>query len=69
MLAQYAETNTPASRVLYINSKDATTYYNNNQSNFDFVLDEPIVVPDHHSILMSIYSAEIPIAFITFAMA
>ena len=66
MLAQYAETNTPASRVLYINSKDATTYYNNNQSNFDFVLDEPIVVPDHHSILMSIYSAEIPYSFYNF---
>ena len=66
MLAQYAETNTPASRVLYINSKDATTYYNNNQSNFDFVLDEPIVVPDHQSILMSIYSAEIPYSFYNF---
>ena len=36
MLAQYAETETPASRVIYINSKDATTTFNNNQSDFDF---------------------------------
>jgi hypothetical protein len=66
MLAQYAETETPASRVIYINSKDATTTFNNNQSDFDFTLDEPIVVPDHHSILMSIYSAEIPYSFYNF---
>ena len=66
MLAQYAETETPASRVIYINSKDATTTFNNNQSDFDFTLDEPIVVPDHHSILMSVYSAEIPYSFYNF---
>ena len=66
MLAQYAETETPASRVIYINSKDATTTFNNNQSDFDFTLEEPIVVPDHHSILMSVYSAEIPYSFYNF---
>jgi len=66
MLAQYAETETPASRVIYINSKDATNTYNNNQSDFDFSLDEPIIVPDHHSILMSVYSAEIPYSFYNF---
>tara|TARA_R100001126_G_C4869152_1_gene171975 strand:+ start:344 stop:1456 length:1113 start_codon:yes stop_codon:yes gene_type:complete len=66
MLAQYAETETPASRVIYINSKDATITFNNNQSDFDFTLEEPIVVPDHHSILMSVYSAEIPYSFYNF---
>ena len=66
MLAQYAETETPASRVIYINSKDATTTFNNNQSDFDFTLEEPIIVPDHHSILMSVYSAEIPYSFYNF---
>jgi len=66
MLSQYAETETGASRVLYINSKDATITYNNNSSDFDFTLEEPIVVPEHHSILMSVYSAEIPYSFYNF---
>ena len=57
MIASYAETETQASRVLYINSKDATTTFNNNTSDFEFVLEEPIVIPEHHSIVMSIYSA------------
>ena len=66
MLAAYRETNTDASRVLYINSKDATTYYNNNQSDFVFTLQEPVVVPEHHSMMMSVYSAEIPYSFYNF---
>jgi len=66
MLAQYAETETEASRVLYINSKDATATFGGNRADFDFTLEEPIVVPDHHSILMSVYSAEIPYSFYNF---
>ena len=66
MLAQYAETETVASRVLYINSKDATQVFNANSSDFDFTLEEPIVVPEHHTILMSIFSAEIPYSFYNF---
>ncbi len=65
-IAAFKETDTAASRVLYINSKDATVYYNNNQSDFSFTLEEPIVVPEHHSMLMSIYSAEIPYSFYNF---
>jgi len=65
-LAPYKETETPASRVLYINSKDATTFFNNNQSDFIFSLEEPVVVPEHHSMLMSVYSAEIPYSFYNF---
>lgn len=66
MIAAYKETETPASRVLYINSKDATTFFNNNQSDFIFALEEPIVVPEHHSFLLSVYSAEIPYSFYNF---
>ena len=66
MLASFPETETTASRVLYINSKDATAIFNNNRADFDFTLEEPIVVPDHHSILMSVYSAEIPYSFYNF---
>ena len=66
MLAAYKETETAASRVLYINSKDATTFFNENQSDFIFSLQEPIVVPEHHSMLMSVFSAEIPYSFYNF---
>lgn len=66
MLAAYKETETAASRVLYINSKDATTFFNQNQSDFIFSLQEPVVVPEHHSMLMSVFSAEIPYSFYNF---
>ena len=66
MLAAYKETESSASRVLYINSKDATTFFNDNQSDFIFSLEEPIVVPEHHSMLMSVFSAEIPYSFYNF---
>ena len=60
------ELETPAARVLYINSKDATTQYGDFSTNFDFQLEEPITVPPHHIILMSLYSAEIPYSFYYF---
>tara|TARA_R100000541_G_scaffold58880_2_gene70933 strand:- start:95 stop:1234 length:1140 start_codon:yes stop_codon:yes gene_type:complete len=66
MLASYKETGTTASRVIYINSKDATSIMGDNRSDFDFTLDEPIVVPPHHNILLSVYSAEIPYSFYNF---
>ena len=65
-MTSYAETETPASRVLYINSDNATTRYNNADTDFEFVLEEPIVVPTHHAILASVYSAEIPYSFYNF---
>ena len=61
-----AETGTPASRVVFINSGDATAIFNDNTSNFMFVFDEPIIVPNHHSILMSLIGAEIPYTFYNF---
>ena len=66
MLASYKETETSASRVIYINSSDATSIMGNNRSDFDFTLEEPIVVPPHHNILLSVYSAEIPYSFYNF---
>ena len=65
-MTSYAETETPASRVLYINSDDATTTYGGKDTDFEFVLEEPIVVPNHHAILASVYSAEIPYSFYNF---
>jgi hypothetical protein len=65
-MTSYAETETPASRVLYINSDNATTKYNNRDTDFEFVLEEPIVVPTHHAILASVYSCEIPYSFYNF---
>ncbi len=55
MIAAYKETETKASRVLYINSKDATTIFQDNRSDFTFTLEEPIVVPEHPNILMSVF--------------
>ena len=66
MLGSYKETETSASRVIYINSKDATSIMGDNRSDFDFTLEEPIVVPPHHNILLSVYSAEIPYSFYIF---
>lgn len=65
-LAAYKETETNASRVIYINSKDATSIFGDNRSDFNFVLEEAIVIPDHHNILLSVYSAEIPYSFYNF---
>lgn len=67
-MTSYAETETPASRVLYINSDNATTRYNNADTDFEFVLEEPIIVPTHHAILASVYSAEIPYSFYNFEL-
>jgi len=68
MLAAYKETGLNASRVIYINSKDATSVLGGNRSDFNFVLEEPIVVPEHHNILLSVYSAEIPYSFYNFRL-
>tara|TARA_R110000803_G_scaffold74865_1_gene138965 strand:+ start:2796 stop:3941 length:1146 start_codon:yes stop_codon:yes gene_type:complete len=68
MLGTYKETGTTASRVIYINSKDATAIMGDNRSDFDFTLEEPIVVPPHHNILLSVYSAEIPYSFYNFRL-
>ena len=55
-----------ASRVIFINSANATTIFNNVRTNFEFVIEEPIIVPNHHSIVLSLMSAEIPFSFYRF---
>ena len=60
------ETETRASRVLFISSGDATTIFNNNRSNYKFTLEEAVAVPNHHSILLSLIGAEIPYSFYNF---
>ena len=64
-----AETGTGASRVLFINSADATQNLSDNRSittDFLFVPDESIVVPPHHQILLSIHHTQIPFSFYNF---
>lgn len=61
-----AETSTLASRVIFINSLNATNYFNEQKSNFQFIMDEAVVVPQHHSIMLSLMSAEIPFSFYRF---
>ena len=53
------ETETRASRVLFLSSGDATAIFNDNRSNFKFTLEEPVMVPNHHSIVMSLIGAEV----------
>ena len=60
------ETETRTSRVLFISSGDATAYFNDNRSNYKFTLEEAVVVPNHHSIVMSLIGAEIPYSFYNF---
>ena len=60
------ETETRTSRVLFISSGDATAIFNENRSNYKFTLEEAVVVPNHHSIVMSLIGAEIPYSFYNF---
>tara|TARA_R110000850_G_scaffold128272_4_gene247663 strand:+ start:1831 stop:2970 length:1140 start_codon:yes stop_codon:yes gene_type:complete len=60
------ETETRTSRVLFISSGDATAIFNDNRSNYKFTLEEAVVVPNHHSIVMSLIGAEIPYSFYNF---
>tara|TARA_R110001592_G_scaffold38567_2_gene127081 strand:+ start:3479 stop:4561 length:1083 start_codon:yes stop_codon:yes gene_type:complete len=62
------ETGTGASRVMFINSADATQHANNNflTTDYIFIPDESIVVPPHHNILMSIHHVQIPYSFYNF---
>ena len=58
------ETETAASRVLFVSSRDATfTRDPYNKYDFTFNLDEPILVPENHSIMMSLFTATIPYSF------
>jgi len=64
------ETATDASRVLFINSGD-TQPYNSDPSittDYVFIPDESIVVPPHHTILLSLHHVQIPFSFYNFQL-
>ena len=62
------ETSTDASRIFFIDSRDGTNESSNPQITTDFTLnlEDPIVVPNHHTILMSLHRANIPRTFYNF---
>jgi hypothetical protein len=61
------ETGTGASRVMFINSGDTKLQGTGSlTSDYVFVPDESIVVPPHHSILMSLHHTQIPFSFYNF---
>ena len=62
------ETGTGASRVMFLNSADATQNLSANYLTTDymFIPDESIVVPPHHTILMSLHHTQIPFSFYNF---
>lgn len=76
------ETSTDASRVIYLNSADASQRVSNLESNptgglsyrgdkttdVRFFLEESIVVPPHHTILLSLHSCNIPYTFYNFQL-
>jgi len=69
-----AETSTSASRVIFISSEDARTQGGNLTTpgtsfvttNYRFLLQQPIAVPEHHSIVMSLHHCSIPYTFYNF---
>tara|TARA_R100001594_G_scaffold150583_1_gene212502 strand:- start:3165 stop:4493 length:1329 start_codon:yes stop_codon:yes gene_type:complete len=62
------ETNTGASRILFLSSADGNNLSGNPNLTTDFELDlkQSIVVPPHHAILMSLHRASIPHTFYNF---
>ena len=64
------ETGTGASRVFFLNSADATQNLSGSSLTTDylFIPSEAIVVPPHHTILMSIHHTQIPFSFYNFQL-
>lgn len=62
------ETNTGASRILFLSSADGNNLSGNPNLTTDFELElkQSIVVPPHHAILMSLHRASIPHTFYNF---
>lgn len=69
-----AETNTSASRIIFINSEDARSQSGNlthpgtsfTTTDYRFLLQQPITIPQHHSIVMSLHHCSIPYTFYNF---
>ena len=62
------ETSTDASRIFFIDSRDGINENSNPQITTDFTLnlEDPIVVPNHHTILMALHRVNIPRTFYNF---
>tara|TARA_R100001509_G_scaffold91182_2_gene52527 strand:+ start:1385 stop:2710 length:1326 start_codon:yes stop_codon:yes gene_type:complete len=62
------ETNTGASRILFLSSADGVNLSGDPSltTDFSFQLEQPILVPHHHAILMSLHRTSIPHTFYNF---
>jgi len=62
------ETSTGASRILFLSSEDGVNISGDPSltTDFSFQLEQPIVVPRHHAILMSLHRTSIPNTFYNF---
>ena len=67
-MATNIETNTDFSRILFIDSRNGINTSGDSQltTKFEILLDEPIVVPQHHSIGMSLHRVNIAKTFYNF---
>ena len=61
--------NTPPPIIIHLDSRFATTYLENDvngrakTTNFIYVMKEPLTVPDHMNLLISLHTATIPYSF------
>tara|TARA_R110000824_G_scaffold18954_3_gene74258 strand:- start:1366 stop:2781 length:1416 start_codon:yes stop_codon:yes gene_type:complete len=68
MASSFSETSTDASRVLFIDSRDGKNIDDNPQitTNYSILLEDPILVPPHHAILLSLHRLNVPRTFYNF---
>ena len=57
------QSNAMPSKILYVDSRDASIYLSNNTSYFQYELREKIEVPLNQRVLISLNSATIPYSF------
>ena len=57
------ETNTPPPVVIHLDSRKGQQLQTGLTTNFLYTLKEPLLVPDHMSLLLSLHTATIPYSF------
>jgi hypothetical protein len=68
-MSYITDTSTPASKVIHLDSKHAHVYHQKDEdgneitSNFIYHMNEPVICPDHLSMLCSLHTATIPYSF------
>ena len=69
MASSFIETQTDASRILFIDSRDGKNLDGNPQitTHYEINLQDPVVVPPHHAILLSLHRMNVPRTFYNFA--